>query len=65
MRGVAGRHKQYVDVIVRMDRDGSCMPLSILWEDGTRYPILKVLDVRRAPRAVTGCLSDPGFNGGE
>ena len=44
MRGVAGRHKQYVDVVVRMQRDGNCVPLSVLWEDeethgGTRYMI--------------------------
>ena len=48
MRGIAGRHKQYVDVIVRMQHDGSCTPLSILWEDGTCYPIRNVLDVRLA-----------------
>ena len=53
MRGVAGRHKQYVDVIVRMQRDGSCVPLSVIWEDGTRYPIREVLDVRPASARLT------------
>ena len=48
MRGIAGRHKQYVEVIVDVAVDGNQTPLAVVWEDGTRYPIAKVIDVRPA-----------------
>ncbi len=48
MRGVAGRHKQYVEVIVDVGTDGSHTPLAIVWGDGTSYPISRVLDMRQA-----------------
>lgn len=55
MEGVAGRYKQYVQVVVRMDADGTCVPLSVVWDDQTTYHIDKVLDVRHAvSRMVDG-----------
>ena len=39
--------KRYVAVEVRYDADGGMRPLSVLWDDGRRFEILRVTDVRR------------------
>ncbi len=55
MEGVAGRYKQYVQVVVRMDVDGTCVPLSVVWDGQTTYHIDEVLDARHAAsRMVNG-----------
>ena len=41
--------KVYVAVILRVDEDGRMKPLAIEWEDGRRFDITKVADVRQAP----------------
>lgn len=41
--------KVYVAVILRVDEDGRMAPLAIEWEDGRRFDITKVADVRQAP----------------
>ena len=40
--------KAYVGVNARFEPDGRLCPLSITWEDGKKYRIDRVLDVRRA-----------------
>ena len=40
--------KAYVGVNARFEPDGRLFPLSITWEDGKKYRIDRVLDVRRA-----------------
>ena len=42
-------YKAYVDVIIRVDREGRKTPLYFFWEDGRRYRVDKVLEV--LPRA--------------
>lgn len=46
--------KQYVDVFVLYRSDGSIIPMSIEWIDGSRYLIDKVLDVRRSSSLKCG-----------
>lgn len=46
--------KKYVDVTANFDADGNIMPLCIIWDDGTRYEIDKVLDVRPAASLRAG-----------
>ncbi|NLO48595.1 MAG: hypothetical protein GX111_09805 [Clostridiales bacterium] len=46
--------KQYIGVISRHDPDGKSTPLEIIWEDGRRFDIDKVLDVRRAASLKAG-----------
>ncbi|MCI2048870.1 MAG: hypothetical protein LKJ76_04020 [Lachnospiraceae bacterium] len=46
--------KVYVEVILKTDREGKNRPLSILWEDGTRYEVDRLLDVRRAASLKVG-----------
>lgn len=43
-----GREKRYVPVIARFDADGQLSPLVIEFDAGRRYPVDRVLDVRRA-----------------
>jgi len=38
----------YVDMILEQSKDGTVTPAVIKWEDGHKYEIDKVLDVRRA-----------------
>lgn len=46
--------KVYVDVIASWRKDGAILPRAIRWEDGTRYKIDKVLDVRPAASLKAG-----------
>jgi len=46
--------KVYVDVIAFFDKDGHLIPKTITWEDGHRYTIDKILDLRRAASLKAG-----------
>jgi len=46
--------KVYVDVNEDRLKDGQLIPLSFVWEDGSRYDISKVLDIRRAASLKAG-----------
>lgn len=46
--------KVYVDVTLKQDKYGNIIPLSVTWEDGKRYEIDRVLDVRRAAATKVG-----------
>lgn len=46
--------KVYVAVQAAFDADGRVIPLSIEWEDGRRYQIDRVLDIRRAASLKAG-----------
>lgn len=54
MRGVANREKHYVEVIVDVSAEGVARPLTIVWDNGVRYHIDKVLDRRQAHSLRTG-----------
>ena len=54
MRGVVERQKRYVKVISKTDEDGRVTPLTVVWEDGVRYDVDRVLDVRQACSLKTG-----------
>lgn len=42
------RHKIYVSVFALFSEDGSIKPLEVIWEDGRRFEVQKITDVRRA-----------------
>lgn len=46
--------KVYVSVDVRFDEGGNMRPLCIIWEDGRKFEIQSVLDVRRAASLKAG-----------
>ena len=46
--------KVYVDVTLKQDKYGNTLPLSVTWENGRRYEIDRVLDVRRAAATKVG-----------
>lgn len=46
--------KVFVDVVVRHTKDGSKIPLTIVWEDGRKYDIDKVTDTRPAASLKVG-----------
>ena len=48
------REKIYVEVILRVNELGETYPLSVIWEDGRKFEIDKITDVRRACATKTG-----------
>lgn len=46
--------KVYVDVVAKIDSDGLITPLSVIWEDGRRYVIDKVVQIKRAYATKVG-----------
>lgn len=46
--------KQYVAVEARFDEGGGLRPLCIIWEDGRRFTVDRVTDVRRAASLKAG-----------
>ncbi|MFR3201929.1 MAG: hypothetical protein ACLTOZ_04485, partial [[Clostridium] leptum] len=46
--------KKYVEVTARFDVDGTVFPLEIHWEDGAKFEIDRILDIRRAASLKTG-----------
>ena len=54
MRGISGREKRYVEVISDTTEDGVVTPLVVVWEDGRRFSIDRVLDRRQAHSLKTG-----------
>lgn len=43
-----------VDVVCLHDREGNVKPLWILWEDGTRYSVDRITQVKRAASLKNG-----------
>ena len=44
----------YVKVVVEYDEAGGVRPLWIVWEDGRKFPVDRLLDVRRAAATKAG-----------
>jgi hypothetical protein len=47
-------YKVYVGVLAEFDPDGGILPLSFVWEDGKRYTVDRVTDIRRAASLKAG-----------
>ena len=50
--------KVYIGVEADFGSDGVMMPRAIIWEDGTRYEVDRVLDIRPAPALKAGGQGD-------
>lgn len=50
--------KVYVQVQARFRADGLMIPTSLVWEDGMRYEIDKVTDIRQAAAMKAGGQGD-------
>ncbi len=53
-----GREKRYVPVVVRFDTTGKMRPVLIEFDEGHKYPVDKILDVRRAACQSVGGVGD-------
>lgn len=51
-------NKVYVDVRADFRRDGVMLPRVITWEDGRRYAVDRVIDIRPARAAKAGGQGD-------
>jgi len=52
------RRKKYVPVIVRFEAEGKLRPLMIEFDESRKYPVDRVLDVRRAACESVGGVGD-------
>lgn len=52
------RKKKYVPVIVRFEAEGKLRPLMIEFDGNHKYPVDRVLDVRRAACESVGGVGD-------
>lgn len=46
--------KIFVEVIAKFTKDGGKIPLTVVWEDGRRFDIDRVTDIRRAASLKAG-----------
>lgn len=51
-------YKVYVDVDVSFDTEGNMRPRIITWEDGTKFEVDRIFDVRPAPAQKAGGQGD-------
>lgn len=54
MRDVVAREKRYVTVISVSDANGVVTPREIIWDDGRRFAVDRVLDCRQAASLRAG-----------
>lgn len=47
--------KTYVQVEASFGINGDIRPTCVIWEDGTRYPVDDILDIRPGVSLVSGC----------
>jgi hypothetical protein len=47
-------YKVYVCVLAVFDTDGNIKPVSFVWEDGNKYEIDRIIDIRRAASLKAG-----------
>lgn len=48
----------YVEVVAKFDLNGNLLPVEIIWTDGRRFEIDRVLDVRQAASLKAGGQGD-------
>lgn len=46
--------KVYVGVVAEIDTAGKVRPITVIWEDGRKFTVDKILDVRRACATKVG-----------
>ena len=50
--------KVYVEVVVAFDEEGRMLPKTLVWEDGRKYCIDRVTDIRQAAAMKAGGQGD-------
>jgi hypothetical protein len=46
--------KEFIEVIVKYTIDGTKFPQLIIWKDGRKFEVDKILDIRQAPSLKVG-----------
>lgn len=46
--------RKYVEMVAHFDTDGKLTPMQLIWSDGRKYEIDRVLEVRRAAALKAG-----------
>ncbi len=48
-------YKRYVEVVTLIGKQGEVRPLFLIWDNGIKYPVDKIIEVRNAASQVGGC----------
>ena len=54
VKGILNRVKRYVSVEAVTDENGSTIPRAVIWDDGRRFEVDRILDTRRAESLKVG-----------
>ena len=54
VKGILNRVKRYVSVEAVTDENGSTIPRAVIWDDGRRFAVDRILDTRRAASLKVG-----------
>lgn len=46
--------KKYVEILAKFEPSGRLMPLEIIWDDGRKFEIDKIVEIRRAASFKAG-----------
>ena len=46
--------KVYVDVLAKYEKSGKIVPMSVIWDDGRKFQVDRVIDVRRRASLKVG-----------
>lgn len=47
-------YKRYIDVVTLINKQGNMIPLTLVWDNGSKYTVDKVLEIRNATSQVGG-----------
>ncbi len=50
--------KVYIEVVVYFDEEGRMIPKMLIWEDGRKYTIDRIIDIRQAAAMKAGGQGD-------
>ena len=48
-------YKKYINVVTLVDKEGKLTPLILVWDNGIKYKIDKILEIRNGVSATGGC----------
>lgn len=51
-------NKVYIDVLAEFTKDGLLIPKQITWEDGRKYEITRVVDIKRMASTKAGGVGE-------
>lgn len=48
-------YKKYVNIVALVDKEGKLTPLILVWDNGVKYKIDKILEIKKGASVTGGC----------